>query len=429
MSKAIALINGKVLDPKTKRIERQNILIQGGKVSGIGYVPDEDEDKLDIIQLKSDHLIVPGILDLGPNFREPGREDRETISSGASAALKGGITGVALSPKTVHPIDTPEKVDFVCNKAKGCGVNVYPIGAITQGCEGDALAEMALMKESGAVAFSDHYSVEKTQVLKNAMTYASLIGMPIIIGPAHGISDSGGVMNQGKMATILGMKGVSATAEVSMIESVLTLQSVTGAQIHFSHVSTEKGLGLIIQAKTTGAAVTCGVSPMYFRFTEENLSDYDPMLKVDPPLRTESDRAAILKGILNGEVDVISSHHEPCTIDDKRTDFTDAAFGCSGIELLVPLLITFLHVEHGMDMASLMQMITVNPHRILGIPFQGIKLGKAPNLSVFNLKKIAKVEKETLQSKGHNSPFIGESLAGVCEWIVVNGKMTNPQAI
>ncbi|MDA1353922.1 MAG: dihydroorotase [bacterium] len=422
--KNFVLLDGQFVDPVLGRCESRNFLFTGGKLVGMGYVPDEDEDNLVQIDCKG-CIIVPNILDMWANFREPGGEDKETISSGSLAALKGGVPAVLCSPYTPCPIDTPETVSFFKSAAtRDSHVNVYPAAALTRGLKGEQLAEVSLMQRAGAVAVADDAAHLSSAVLKNGVAYAAMTGQVIIFGANSRTLATGAAMNEGEMATILGLKGISASDEALNVERVLVaLRSNPGARVHFSHVSTVAAVDKIRQAKAEGLAVTCGTSPIYFNFTQKEVEGYNTSAKVNPPLRTDKDVEGILMGIKDGTIDVIASHHLPCTIDEKRTDFQSAEFGVTGIDLLIPLVVTKLIKELGMDMPSVFEKLSKNPYDILGLDRPKVSLDQSPSFSVINMAKSFEVTAHTIHSHGKHTPFMGQALFGVVEHTIIDGEL------
>lgn len=422
--KDFILLDGQFVDPVLGSSDTRNFLFKNGKLVGIGYVPDEDEETLTQINCKN-CIIVPNIFDMWANFREPGGEDKETIASGSLAALKGGVPAVLCSPYTPCPIDTPETVSFFKSAVThDAHVDVYPVGALTRGLKGEELAEMSLMHRAGAVAFADDAAHLSASVLKNVVAYAAMTNQVIIFGANSRTLATGAAMNSGPVATILGLKGISASDEALNVERVLVaLRSNPGARVHFSHISTLASVLKITQAKADGLAVTCGTSPIYFNFTEKEVEGYNTAAKVNPPLRSAQDVDGILMGIQDGTIDVISSHHLPCTIDEKRTDFQSAEFGVSGIDLLLPLVVTKLLKELGMDMPSVFEKLSKNPYDILGLSRPKVSLDQSPSLTVINTKKSFEVSPDALHSRGKHTPFMGQTLHGVVEHTIVNGEL------
>jgi len=420
MSSKKVYLNGRVWNPFSGQFEVQNILVANQKIAGLGYLPDEDEDQLEQIDLKNKWLI-PFVIDSYVTLTEPGFEDRDTLDTLAKAANNGGIYGVLTTPSSEPCVDTPEMVDFLRLKASKAGLNAFPMGAITKQRQGKELAEMGLMSKAGAIAFTDDGPIEDPFVMTLALQYSKSLAKPLVIFPLDTRLHNNGVMNESYLSSLLGLKGSPVVAETVCISRDLQLLKHTGGHIHFFPVTCAESVSLIRDAKAQGLSVTCGTAPQYFCSDESAVQHYDSMSKCLPPLRSTADVTAIIDGIKDGTIDCIASHHEPTTVDDKRTDFSSAGFGISGLDVLVPLTITALYQKHNVPMTTILKCLTTNPIKIFKIPVSEIKLGHAAQFYVFDSKQEQRLTRDKLYSKSKNTPFLDQPLVGWCTDSIKNG--------
>ena len=407
----ILLTGGQVLDVGGGGQTAADIAIINGKIDKIGKI-EATEFSGTVIDV-SGCLITPGLMDMHVHLREPGREEEETIESGCAAAMAGGFTAVACMPNTAPACDTQEVVRFIKKRAENLLVEVYPIAAITKGRLGKEITEMADLMRAGAVAFSDDGSpVTDTAVMRNAMEYAKMFDAPIIDHCEDPFLAHGGHMNEGKMSTRLGLPGIPNAAEALHIARDVLLCRLTGARVHIAHLSTQEGVELIRRAKEEGLPITAEVAPHHLMFTDEDLLNYDTNLKMNPPLRTAEDTAALEQGLKDGVIDVFASDHAPHTLEEKDVEFDAAPFGILGLETMLGVILQQV-VDRGILTLeqALAKMITA-PRKILNISCPEIQKGKPADLTIFNPTAQWVYDVNRSRSKSRNSPYHKRQLPG-----------------
>jgi dihydroorotase len=414
--------NGRVIDPASNLDAVRDVLIENGKIVKIGSrVKGQGSRIIDAKGL----LVLPGLIDMHTHLRDPGRPDKETIASGTRAAALGGFTTVCCMPNTEPPIDNAAVVKYVRDKGKSEGVvNVFPIGAITKGLKGETLAEMGLMLEEGAIAFSDDGNcVMRSGVMRRALEYARQFGVPIISHSEDKELSSGGVMNESAVSTAIGLPGIPALAEEIMVARDIMLAKKYG-RVHIAHVSTAGSVGLIRRAKKEGSAVTCETCPHYFSLTEEAVRNYDPNTKVNPPLRSKNDLKAIVKGLQDGTIDAIATDHAPHNIEEKNIEFNSASFGMIGLETALGLVLTMLVETRALTLKEAVSKMTLAPARILGLSNKGtLKPGADGDVTIVDPKAEWVVEAEKFASRSRNTPFNSWKLKGKVLYTIVSGKV------
>lgn len=415
--KKVAFIDGIVLDFFQKSQQQLNILLANGKVVGLGYLPDEDQEISQIIQI-SKLLIVPNILDMCVQVGDPFSSENETFESISTAAITAGISAILGTSQMA--IDTPEEILAIRQESHRYKLPMYLLGAITQKRAGQLLSEMGLLKENGVIAFSDGCYIKDESIMKKALQYSAMLKVPLIIGPTD---MSGYDMQEGYYSTVLGLKGISPIQESNAIYRDIAFVKQYGGQVHFSHVSTAESVALIRSAKQQGLPVTCGTAPHYLYLTEADVEGYNTATKINPPLRTSKDVDGLIAGLKDGTIDVLASHHTPILMDHKRTDYHSASFGMSGIDLFLPLILTKLYHEHAMSLLDVFAKITINPLKILNLKPPSISFGLSPSFTVIDLNEERTISVDFLRSKGHNTPFIGKSLKGIAKYTVIRGEL------
>jgi dihydroorotase len=416
----LLLKGGDILNLENGTREKADILILDGVIAEIGAVDSNDFDGqiLDI----ADNIVVPGLIDIHVHFREPGREDKETIESGSAAAMAGGFTAVACMPNTSPAIDKQEVVRFIKKKADLELVDVYPIAAITKDRQGKEITEMAELIRAGAVAFSDDGSpVNDNTVMRNALDYADMFDAPIIDHCEDPHLAAGGHMNEGAMSTQLGIPGIPNAAESVHIARDIELARLTGGKIHIAHMSTKEGVDLVRRAKSDGLKVTCEVAPHHLLFTDGNLSTFDSNLKMNPPLRTEADIVALEEGIKDGTVDVFASDHAPHTIEDKDVEFDAAPFGILGLETMLGVILQQVVNRDLLTLHEALQKMITTPRELLNITVPEIKIAAAANISIFNPNKSYVYDVNQSKSKSRNAPYHNMELLGPILGVVNKG--------
>lgn len=407
----IVFSGGTILDPRTGGEEKADILVVNGKIERISRI-DPNTIDAEVIDV-SDQWIVPGLVDMHAHLREPGREDEETLETGAQAAMAGGFTSLCCMPNTSPPIDSREGIRFIKEKTQHFLVEIHPIAAISKGLKGEELTEMAELVSLGAVAFSDDGNpVMNSEIMRRALEYVKMFGVPIIDHCEDLNLSQQGVMNEGYWSTCLGFKGIPAISEEIMVARDLLLTEFTGGRIHIAHVSTKGSVQLIQRAKERGVNVTCEVCPHHFSLTDEAVKTFNTNLKVKPPLRTEEDVEALKEGLKKGIIDVIATDHAPHSIEEKEVEFDAAPFGMLGLETALGLAITQLVEGKVLSLSELITKMAINPRRILGLEENLIKEGYQANFTVFDPQKEWVVKVRDFKSKSHNSPFDGWKLKG-----------------
>ena len=414
--KTLKLTGGEVVNPAGEKKGRLDILIEGTVIKAIGADLGEADETIDV----SGKAIFPGFIDIHCHLREPGQEYKEDIMSGTRAAAKGGYTAVCCMPNTLPVMDNASVCALVMAKARNAYTKVYPVGAVTKGLAGKELTEMGELAEMGCVAFSDDgRPIENGAVMRSAMQYAQTYGTFIMVHEECLDLKGTGVMNESFNATVLGLPGIPRAAEETMIARDLLLAESSGLHVHIQHVSTRGGVELIRAAKQRGVNVTCESAPHYFSADDSACFGYDTNAKVNPPLRTPDDVAAVKQGLLDGTIDAIATDHAPHHSDEKDIEFALAAFGISGFETAFSLTVTNLTE----DKDTLARLLSVNPANIIGKPGGVIAQGGPADLTVADMEAEYTFTKESMLSKGKNSPFIGQTLRGMVTHTLVDGQL------
>jgi dihydroorotase len=412
--------NGTVVLPD--KVEKSDVLIENNTISKIAQHIDCQADKvIDATGL----TVLAGFVDMHCHLREPGQEYKEDIASGSRSALRGGFTAVCCMPNTVPPVDTAPFVRYVKSRGEEAGnCKVYPIGAITKGQKGQELAEMGLMKQAGAMAFSDDgVPVENGGIMALALEYADTFGT-LVISHCEDKSIAGdGVVNEGYNATIAGLRGISRAAEEAQVARDILLAEAKNARIHIAHVSTRGSVELVRQAKRRGVRVTCETCPHYFSATDAEILNYNTNAKINPPLRTPDDVEAIIEGLADGTIDAIATDHAPHHLDEKKQEFDLAPNGTVGFETAFALAYTQLVKSKHLTLNQLSRLMSHNPATIMGIGNGTIAQGELADLVLLDLNAEYVVDASKFASKARNSLFDGWKLAGVVKQVMVEGQL------
>lgn len=416
----ILIKNARLFDPAENLDKISDLLIEGEKIAAIGKnLPEENAQLLDL----ASKIIVPGFLDMHVHLREPGREDKETIETGTRAAARGGFTAVACMPNTNPPIDNAATLRFVLSQAQNQAVKVYPIACVSKGQKGEELSEMAKLREAGAVAFSDDGKPVRTAALmRRALEYSKMLNAPII-DHSEDETLATGVMHEGYYSTILGLEGTPAEAESIAVQRNIALTELTGGKVHIAHVSSARTVELIRDAKARGVSVTAEVTIHHLLLTHRNLTSYDTHYKINPPLRAESDRQALIQGLKDGTLDCLVSDHAPHTQEEKELEFSFAPSGISGIEVLVPLALSELVKKQEIPLKRLIESLSLRPYEILGLNAPRLVKGADANFTVLDLDAKEKIDVSKFESKGKNSPYHGTEVTGLPVMAFVSGTM------
>jgi dihydroorotase len=404
-------LNVRLLDPASGLDAPGELLVRDGKILDHGASLGRPDGVATIDGAGA--ILCPGLVDMRAEVGEPGFEHRETIASAAVAAAAGGITTLAAMPNTDPAIDDPALVHLLRTRGEETGsLTILPYAAVTRGCRGDELSEIGLLREAGAVAFTDGArAIGPARLMRLALSYAAGFGARIVQHPEEPTLAEGGAATDGELATRLGLPGIPAAAEPILVARDIRLAALTGGAVHFAHVSTGDALELIRRAKQDGLNVTCDTAPPYFDLNETAIGDFRTYAKLSPPLRRESDRLAVCAALADGTIDAIASDHQPRDPDDKRLPFAQAAAGGAGLATL--LAVTLAQVHGGtLSMAQAIGLLTVRPARLLGCTGGSLAKGAPADLCLFHPERAWQVEAGALPGKAQNTPFDGRPLEG-----------------
>lgn len=403
----VAYVNARLLDPSSGLDKPGALLVQDGRIADIGPDLFKDGAPSDgrVVDCKG-QCLAPGLVDIRVQLREPGDEHKETFETGGDAAASGGVTTMVCLPNTDPVIDNVSVVEFIARRAQEAKrVNVFCYGTVTCGMNGSALTEMGLLSEAGALAFTDgNRAVANAMVMRRALSYAKGLDLLIVQHPEEPTLANGGVMNEGEIATRLGLPGIPSDAEVMMIERDLRLVELTGGRYHVAHVSTAAAVEAIRRGKERGLPVTCDTAPNYFALNESAIGDYRTFAKVSPPLRSEDDRQAVVDGLADGTIDVVASDHSPHDQDSKRLPFDQAAFGAVGLETLLPLTLGLYHQDR-LSLLDALGKVTAAPAALMRLSGGALRKGAPADLILFDPDAPWQVKEEKLHSKSKNTPL------------------------
>ena len=419
----VLIAGGRVVDPARAVDGRLDVLLVDGKVEAVAPGL-RREGRFETVLDATNLVVVPGLIDMHVHLREPGRTADETIASGSAAAVRGGFTSVAAMPNTEPAVDDEAAAEFQVLQGRRAGkARVYPIGAITKGRKGESLSEMGGLVRGGAVGFSDDGDpVRSAEVMRCALLYAKMLGKVVIQHAEDPDLAKNGAMHGGLTALILGLSGKSAASEEVMVARDITLAQLTGGRLHIAHVSTAGSVELVRQAKKRGLKVTCEACPHHFTLTDQAVCSFDPNFKMNPPLRTDADVEALVTGLLDGTIDAIASDHAPHSPEKKEVEFQDAPNGVIGLETTVPVAVTRLLRDRGMELRRLVELLTIGPARILGIPAGTLAPGAPGDVTVLDLTTPWQIG-DDFRSRSRNSPFVGWEVQGRAVWTLVGGRV------
>ncbi|HEX5887523.1 MAG TPA: dihydroorotase [Pyrinomonadaceae bacterium] len=420
----LLIANGYVIDPSQQVNAGKNLLIENGRVLDFlnrGEAPPDDAHVLDATGL----VVAPGFIDLHTHLREPGQEYKETVATGAAAAVAGGWTSICAMPNTDPINDNPAVTRFILDQAKAAELaNVFPIGAVTKGSGGKELAEMGEMKKAGIVAVSDDgRPVPTSGMMRRAMEYARGFDLPVIDHCQDLSLSAGGVMHEGRWSLILGLKGMPAAAEEVDAVRDCVLAKLTGAKVHLAHVSTRGAIEAVRQAKNDGLLVSCEVTPHHWTLTDEAVAEYDTNTKMSPPLRSRDHVDAVLAAMKDGTIDAIATDHAPHHQDEKGLEFDQAPFGITGLETAVGLAFDLVH-QGLMDLERVVEMCATNPARIFGLTERGsLKKGSHADITILDPQLEWVFDVNRSKSKSRNTPFNGRTMQGAAVATIVGGRL------
>lgn len=419
--------NGTIIDPSQSLEKKQDLLIRNGRVDTI----DESLDAKGAEILDAAGLIVaPGFIDLHVHLREPGFEYKETIASGARAAVAGGFTSVCCMPNTNPVNDNSSVTSFIIEQSRAAKLaNVFPIGAITQGSKGEQLAEIGEMKTAGVVAISDDGKpVLDSGIMRRAMEYSRDFDLVVVDHCEDCCGAAGWAMHEGDYSALMGLNGLPGAAEDLHVARDITFAELTGARVHIAHLSTARSVDLVRQAKRKGLAVTCEVTPHHFTLTDRDVyeSAFDTNFKMAPPLRSQSDLDAVIEGLRDGTIDAIATDHAPHHANEKMLEFDHAPNGIIGLETAVSLTLDRLVHRGVISLSRMVELLSINPARIFKLDRGTLKAGAVADVTIFDPKREIKVDAPKFQSKSRNTPFDGWELKGAPMAAIVGGKIAYP---
>lgn len=407
----LLIANVRLLDPAGGLDAAGALLVRDGRIADFGASLGRPEGAETVDG--GGAVLCPGLVDMRASLGEPGAEFRETIASAAEAAASSGITTVAALPDNQPATDDPALVRLLRARGEETGsLTIVPYGAVTRGCRGEELAELGLLHEAGAPAFTDGArAIASARTMRLALSYARSFDAMIVQHPEEPSLAAGGAATEGELATRLGLPAIPAAAEAMIVGRDIRIAQLTGGRVHFAHVSTGEALALIRAAKADGVRVTCDTAPPYFDLNETAIGDFRSYAKLSPPLRTEDDRRAVAAALTDGTIDAIASDHQPRDPDDKRLPFAQAAAGGAGLATL--LAVTLAQVHNGtLALSRAVELLTAAPARLLGVAAGRIEKGAAADLCLFHPERAWKVEAGELPGKAQNTPFDGRALEG-----------------
>lgn len=417
----IVIKNGRVIDPASGTDDSLDIVISNDRITDIGrgLNPASGDTVIDA----KGCLVLPGLIDMHVHFREPGREDVETIIGGSKVAAKSGFTSVVTMPNTQPVIDNQALVRFIIMEAAKGPINVFPAANITKGSKGEEISEIGELARGGAVAFTDDGKpVMSSITMRRALEYSRMFDMPIITHSEDKLLVDEGLMNEGLNSVRLGLRGIPNEAEEVMIARDILLTRLTGGRMHVCHVSSAGSVELIKRGKADGINVTCETAPHYFALTDDAVEHFLSMAKMNPPLRTGKDKKGIIEGLRSGTIDVIATDHAPHALFEKMQEMEYAPFGIIGLETAVPLIITELVRNNNFSYIQAFDKVTCNPARILKLDRGELKKGGYADVTVINPDTKITIDDAFIMSRCKNTPFMGSTMFGSIEHTICNGK-------
>lgn len=423
--KPILIRGGRVIDPAASLDGRYDVLLVNGKVAAVepaGKLKQKDAEAIDAAGL----IVAPGLIDIHVHLREPGQGYKETIASGTAAAAAGGFTTVCAMPNTIPVNDSPEITAWMLAPERGAAIRVFPIGAATVGSMGEKLTDYAALKKTGVVGVTDDGKpILGDAIMHETLKAATKAGLPVIQHAEDTRMTGGCSMNAGPLAFRLGLRGMPVEAESSLVERDISLvRKVKGAHLHVAHLSTKKALDAVNAARAEGLNVTCEVAPHHFVLNEDRVGDYDTHAKMNPPLRAEADRLAMVAGILEGRVDCIATDHAPHAAHEKEQEFERAPNGITGLETALGLTLASLHREHGMPIDRVLAMLTNRPAQVLSLPGRGtLAVGSFADVVLFDPEEKWAFRAQDSRSKSKNTPFDGWTMHGRVQMTISEGRI------
>ena len=432
---SLLIENAHIIDPSQEiDLEDGVVIIKNGIVTfcGSSSALTSLDMRTDDIETRYDakgNIVTPGLIDIHVHLREPGMEEEETIETGATAAVAGGFSSICCMPNTTPTLDSEALMHFIGRESKKANKSeVFPVGAITADRKGEEIAEMDSMVRGGAVAFSDDgCAVSSTNVLKQAMLYAKMLGKTIMEHCEEPTLTAGGVMNEGYVATSLGLHGIPSESEEIIVARDILLAKLTGVSLHLQHISTKGAIKIIRLAKSEGVRVTAEVCPHHLTLTEEELRSFDPVFKVAPPLRTQEDVDACIEALVDGTIDCIASDHAPHLREEKEVELANAPCGIIGLETTVGVLLTDLVKTGRLSLYRMIEALTIKPAEIIGVERGSLSNGSVGNVTILDLNREWQVDSNCFKSKSSNCPWNGKDITGRAICTIVNGEIVFEQ--
>jgi dihydroorotase len=413
VEEATVFLNARLIDPASGKDEPGGLLVKGAEIADLGgHLRRNAPDHAKVVDCKG-HVLSPGLIDMQVFTGEPGQEHRETLKTASQAAAAGGVTTIVVMPDTEPVIDQVALVDFIQRRARdNAAVNVHVMAAMTRGLKGEDMTEIGLLKRAGAIAFTNgKSSLANTRVMRNVLLYAKDFGALIVHHTEDAYLTEGAVMNSGEVATRLGLPGVHKAAETIVLERDVRLVEITGGRYHASQITCAESLAVIRDAKARSLPVTCGISVNHLTLNENDIGPYRTFFRLRPPLRSEDDRAAMVRGLAAGDIDVVVSSHDPQDADTKRHPFAEAADGAIGLETLLAAALR-LHHSGEIGLLPLLRAMTINPAKLLGLPSGRLAKGAPADLILVDLGQPWVVDKAMLRARSKNSPFDESKMQG-----------------
>ncbi len=413
--------NGYVIDPQNNLEGKMDILIENGKIKEIASVINQENNTCNIIDAAG-YIVSSGLVDVHVHFRDPGFTYKEDIFSGAQAALRGGFTSVVLMANTKPAVDNEETLKYIMEKGRQTSLKVYTCAAVTKGLAGKELVDIKALRQSGAAGFTDDgIPIIDTALLDQAMRLVAECGVPISLHEENPALITNNGINRGKASAHFGIGGSPREAEYSLIARDLEIALKTDVILNIQHISTKEGVALIREAKKRGKNIHAEATPHHFSLTEEAAITYGTLAKMNPPLREEEDRRAIIEGLRDGTIDIIATDHAPHSKEEKERPLTEAPSGIIGLETALPLALTNLVGKEGFSIADIITLMSCNPAKLYGLKAGTLSVGSAADIVIFDATQVRKAGNYV--SKSQNSPFTGMDLTGVVKYTIVNGEI------
>ncbi|HUS19328.1 MAG TPA: dihydroorotase [Terriglobales bacterium] len=422
--KPILIRGGRVIDPANQIDTAMDLLLENGRVKQVaqpGSIKPTGRKVVDAAGM----IVAPGLVDIHVHLRQPGQEHKETIATGTAAAAAGGFTSVCCMPNTIPVNDSPEITRWMLAKERGAIVNVFPIGAATVGSNGEQLTDFAKLKGAGTVAVTDDGKpILNDDIMEKALRSAAKLGLPVIQHAEDTRLTGECSMNLGATSFRLGLRGMPAEAESGIVERDIALARKTGGHLHVAHISTRKALSAVRRAKKDGVNVTSEVTPHHFTLLDKHVGGYNTNFKMNPPLRCEDDRAAMIRGLLDGTIDAIATDHAPHALHEKQQEFDRAPMGITGLETALPIALQVLHRHHKMSLSRVIQLLSANPARLMGLERRGtLSPGAYADVAIIDPGQPWTFYAQQSKSKSKNTPFDGWEFVGAAVMTIVAGEI------